>query len=922
MTIFGHDSAGNNQMIAEHSRPTSTAPVSANGFTVITTHINADFDALGSLLAAQKLYPGAKVVFPGSQEKNLRNFFIQSMVYLFNLTDIKDIRMPEVKRLVLVDTRRADRIGKLAAILENESLDVHIYDHHPIKTDDIRGQHEVYRLTGATVTILTDIIRERSLLLTPEEATIMCLGIYEDTGSFTFSSTTAGDLEAAAYLVSRGANINIISSLIAREISPEQIGYLNDMIQATTRHLINGIEVVVTRVSYDHYLPDFAFLVHKMVKMEEIDALFALAMMENKVYIVARSRTEDVDTGEILGALGGGGHPSAASAVVKGETLAQVEQSLFKELNRHIQARRQARHLMASPAISVRTEVSCSEANALLTRYNINALLVVNGAPPHRIMGYITRQVIEKVIFHELGQTPVKDYMNTEMEQVSPEAELLEVQEKIITNKQRILPVVEDEVILGVITRTDLLNILVQQSRMALNNTADPFKSPMHARTRNIIHFMRERLPDRIIQLLRQAGQTAAQLAFDAYVVGGFVRDLFLYRPNEDLDIVIEGDGIAFAQALAAQSNARIHTHKKFGTAVVIFPDGFKIDIATARLEYYRSPAALPDVEMSSIKLDLFRRDFTINTLAIHLGPEKFGQLIDFFAAQKDLKDKVIRVLHNLSFVEDPTRIFRAIRFEQRFGFSIGKLTSSLIQNAVRMDFFKRLSGRRMFTEIRLILEEQNPAPAIARMHDYNLLQAIHPSIELKDELIQQLNAVTSTLAWHDLLFTEESYSRWAVYFMVLIRSFDLPTSFEICQRLELAPRHTQLLCSERLQAQEHLSQMEYRLPQTAAKLYHHLNSFRTELILYMMAVTERKSVKKAISAYYNQLRTIQTAIGGEDLKALGLKPGPLFREILDAVRDARLNGKLQTREDELRMVQEWIAKIPNKALDSRESSR
>jgi tRNA nucleotidyltransferase (CCA-adding enzyme) len=751
-------------------------------------------------------------------------------------------------------------------------------------------------------------------LLTSEEATIMCLGIYEDTGSFTFSSTTAGDLEAAAYLVSRGANINIISSLIAREISPEQIGYLNDMIQATTRHLINGVEVVVTRVSYDHYLPDFAFLVHKMVKMEEIDALFALAMMENKVYIVARSRTEDVDTGEILGALGGGGHPSAASAVVKGETLAQVEQSLFGELNRHIEARRQARHLMASPAITVRTEVSCAEANALLTRYNINALLVVNAAAPHDIMGYITRQVIEKVIFHKLGQTPVKDYMNTEMEQVSPQAELLEVQEKIITNKQRILPVVENEAILGVITRTDLLNILVQQSRLTLNNTTDPFKSPMHARTRNITHFMRERLPDRIIELLRQAGQTAAQLAFDAYVVGGFVRDLFLYHPNEDLDIVIEGDGIAFAKALAVQSNARIHTHKKFGTAVVIFPDGFKIDIATARLEYYRSPAALPDVEMSSIKLDLFRRDFTINTLAIHLGPEKFGQLIDFFAAQKDLKDKVIRVLHNLSFVEDPTRIFRAIRFEQRFGFSIGKLTSSLIQNAVRMDFFKRLSGRRVFTEIRLILEEQNPAPAISRMHDYNLLRAIHPAIELKDELIQQLNAVTSVLAWHDLLFTEESYSRWAVYFMVLIRGFDLPTSFEICQRLELAPRHTQLLCAERLRAQDHLTRMEYQLPPTAAKLYHHLNGFRTELILYMMAVTERKGVKKAISAYYNHLRTIQTAIGGADLKALGLKPGPLFREILDMVRDARLNGKVQTREDEIGLVREWLAKKPQQS--------
>ena len=158
---------------------------------------------------------------------------------------------------------------------------------------------------------------------------------------------------------------------------------------------------------------------------------------------------------------------------------------------------------------------------------------------------------------------------------------------------------------------------------------------------------------------------------------------------------------------------------------MIIFEDGYKIDVATARFEYYSSPAALPDVEMSSIKLDLFRRDFTINTLAIQLNATRSGNLIDFFSAQKDIKDKAVRVLHNLSFVEDPTRVFRAIRFEQRFGFVIGKLTANLIENAVRMDFFKRLSGRRVFTEIRLILEEDNPTDAVMRLHDFGLLKVI-----------------------------------------------------------------------------------------------------------------------------------------------------------------------------------------------------
>ena len=883
-----------------------------NDLTIITTHINADFDAMASMLAAQKLYPGALVVFPGSQEKNLRNFFIQSMVYLFNLAEIKDIDFDRVTRLVLVDTRSADRIGKLAQILHNPGLEIHIYDHHPIKSDDIFGQHEVHRITGATATILTELIQTQDKHLTSEEATIICLGIYEDTGAFTFPSTTAEDLQAASYLVAQGANINVIANLIAREISPEQIQYLNDLIQAATRYVIDGIEIVVTTATFEHYLPDFAFLIHKMVKMEDISAVFALAMMENKVYIVGRSRTEEVDVGDIISAMGGGGHPSAAAATIKGQTLTQVEQTLLRELNKRVKGQRQANQLMSSPPISVNVDLTCEEANNTLTRYNINALLVTStNDGPSRLVGYITRQVIEKAIFHHLGDVAVKEYMNTELLTVSPEADLQEVQEKIIGNKQRILPVTDSDQVLGVITRTDLLNMLVQ-NRTGRNRPHDPFQHASQRHTRNITNFMNERLPGRVLQLLRDIGQVANQLNHSAFVVGGFVRDLFLYRSNEDIDIVVEGDGIVFARAFAEKFGTRLHTHKAFGTAVIIFPDGFKIDVATARMEYYRSPAALPDVEMSSIKLDLFRRDFTINTLAIQLTPEKFGQLIDFFSAQKDIKDKAIRVLHNLSFVEDPTRVFRAIRFEQRFDFTIGKLTASLIENAVKMDFFERLSRRRVFTEIRLILEEENPTPALVRMQDFGLLTVIHPTIVLNKELVELLNAVKRAIAWHDLLFTEEPYMRWTIFFLALLRSFTPDESLSICKRLELPPRYERLFCQERFVAQNCLYQMELQLPDSDSKLYHLLSGLKTELILYMIAATRIKSVKKAISKYYNRLRKVAPAIGGKELIEMGLRPGPLFREVLNELLDAKLNGLVETRPDEIEFAQRWVSHKTN----------
>ena len=869
--------------------------------TIITTHVNADFDALASMLAAQKLYPDALVVFPGSQEKNLKNFFINSMAYLFNMADIGNIDFAQVKRLVLVDTRQPNRIGKLSKLLKRKDIEIHIYDHHPATDNDIKGDIEVHRLTGANITLLVAIMAEKGIEISADEATIMCLGLYEDTGSFTFPSTTENDFKAAAFLLSKGANLNVVSDLIARELSPEQVSLLNDLIQSASRYNINGIEVVVTSVTTEKYMPDFAFLVQKMVKMENLDALFAIGRMENKIYVVARSRINDVDVGTILTPMGGGGHAYAASASIKGKTLAQVENNLIELLYAKIKALRQAKNLMSSPAITVRNEVTCKEANDLLTRYNINALLVTERhSGRDQLCGYITRQVIEKALYHKLENVPVKDYMTTELATVGLDADLPEIQEKIIENKQRVLPVVENTDILGVITRTDLLNILVRQSKKYTDGFTDPLKEPIHARLRNVVKLLKERLSERLFNMLKTIGEVADELGYGAYVVGGFVRDLILYRSDEDVDIVIEGDGIAFAKKYAKLQEARIHTHEKFGTAVIIFADGYKIDVASARLEYYKFPAALPIVEMSSIKLDLFRRDFTINTLAIQLNREKFGTLIDFFSAHRDIKEKIIRVLHNLSFVEDPTRVFRAIRFEQRYSFTIGKLTNGLIENAVNMNFFQGLSGRRVLTELKQILEEENPVPAIIRLNDFDLLRFIHPSIQFDKQLIFILNSVKQALAWHDLLFLDESYMKWVVYFLVLIHACDLQRSEEICNRFELAPRYRKIFCEERFAAEKCVLDLARNLPMPNSRLYRKLSEFRTELILYMMAVTKQEKVKKAISHYFTNLRSVGVSLKGRDLQKMGIEPGPIYREILQATLDARLNGKLKTRKDEL----------------------
>ncbi len=881
--------------------------------TIITTHINADYDALGSMLAAQKLYPGSVLVFPRFNEKNLRNFFIQSMGYLFNVADIKKIDLDRIERLVLVDTRQPGRIGDLAAVAERKDVKVDIYDHHPPMANDIKGDHEVLELTGSTVAILAEIINKKGIDISADEATVMSLGIYEDTGSFTYSSTTVKDFTSAAFLLSRGTNLNIVSQMTAREINSQQVGLLNDLILAALHNNINGIDIVLSSVVTDVYIPDIAFLVQKMMNMERLDVIIAIVQMEHKIYVVARSRLPEVDVGSVLAPIGGGGHASAAAAVVRGKTIAQVEQRLFQILFEKVKPARTAKNIMSTPPISIPADVSCRDAGDLLTRYNINALLVIKRGKSkesrNNLLGFISRQVVEKALFHKLGDAPVTDYTTTEIATVGLDADISEIQQKIIEHKQRILPVVDNnDIIKGVITRTNLLEILIKKTINKTHKLPGEADRNINARTRNIVKFMRERLPEHIFNMLETIGRTAHEAGCRAFVVGGFVRDLFLYKKNDDIDIVIEGDGIEFAKQYAKSIGGRVHYYKKFGTAIITLPDGFKIDVASARLEYYKFPAALPTVEMSSIKMDLFRRDFTINTLSIQLNPGKFGTLIDFFSGQRDIKDKTVRVLHNLSFVEDPTRVFRAIKFEQRYGFTIGRLTSNLIENAVKMEIFKRLSGRRVFSELRQILQEDDPRPAIERLAEYDLLKVIHQTVTLNTNTIQLLNAAKKVLSWYDLLFIEESYSQWMVYFMVLLNRSNRQISDEICKKLELPLELNMLFAKQRIHAEKKLCSLQQSKTVSNSRLYKQLSVFKTESILYMMADAKEERVQKAISSYFTKLRYIKLSITGRDLIDMGLKPGPLFKEILQAVFDAKLNGIVSTRQDELEFASSYVS--------------
>ncbi len=872
--------------------------------TIITAHNNADFDCLSSMVAASRLYPEALLVFPGSQEQSLRDFFIQSATYLYNFYSMRDIDPQSVKKVIVCDTRQKSRLHHLTPILENQDLEIHVYDHHPETSDDLQASQTVVKPWGATVSVIIEIIRDRGLDVSPEDATIMGLGLYEDTGCFTFASTTEDDLKALLWLKQKGMDIGFVADFLNRELSAEQVAILNSLLESASNHTINGIEVCITQVTTDRYVHDFALLVHKMIEIESIKVLFALARMQDRIHVVARSQIPNVDAGKICSSLGGGGHTYAASATIKDKTLAQVQDELFGLLYSHINPQITVRSLMSSPPIMIQEHTSITQASTVMTRYGLKAIPVVSSTASGRCVGILEHQLADRAQAHGLGDFEVQEYMRRNFAQVEPQESLYVVMEIIIDQGQRLVPVVENQDLIGVITRTDLIHWLVEEPARIPESLI-----PGRTQERNIKSLMRNRLPSPIFSLLQKAGDLAQKMGTHVYAVGGFVRDILLQHPNLDIDLVVEGDGIAFATAFARELDGRLRAHRKFGTAVVILPDKQRIDVATARLEYYEHPAALPTVELSSIKLDLFRRDFSINALAIELNPKKFGRLVDFFGGQRDIKERTIRVLHSLSFVEDPTRVLRAIRFEQRFNFRIGAQTERLIKNAINLNMFHKLSGSRIFQELRLILEERSPLTCLKRMEKLDLLQSIHPLLKLTAGKEKVLEKIEKVIDWFELLYIEPKPEIWKVFFLGLCFGSNNDQVSILARRFNLTDKQETNLIQLRFDIKKTRDRLYLWQNKSGSmsQLYFTLINLPLEGLLFIMASSKNEELKKHVSHFLSQLRNQSIEVSGKDLKAMGLPPGPAYNRIMKRILTDKLDGRTKDRSSQLALAQKLI---------------
>lgn len=875
---------------------------------LITTHLNADFDGVASMVAARKLYPGATLVLSGGAQETVRSFLA---VHDLGLTRLKEVDLHTVTRLILVDTQEPERLGPLQELCQRPDVALHVYDHHPdqepASPEDLpawRVDTRVVEPVGATITILVEHLCARQLALTPFEATVLAIGLYEETGSLAYATTTPRDLEAAAHVLRAGADLNMVSDVLRRPLDPQQIAFLNALLQACETYYLNGHKVLVTTSVADHYHGDLAEPVQKLAELQGVDAVLAAIAMDDKVELIGRSRSAAMDIGALARAFGGGGHAVAAAASIKGQTVVEVKEQLVQLLLAQYRPTLLARDVMTTPVKAIGTDEAVTAADRLMTQYSINVLPVLDHEGHY--CGLLSREMVQKALFHGLTAMPAGDLMRTDQYTATPRTPFRDIETQMLETNQRCVPILSTPQagarVVGIITRTDLLRILHDDILVAAHARAKGQPPPLTAR-RNVAGLLRAYLPSHLYTLLEQAGALADRHEVGLYLVGGCVRDVLLRKANLDIDLVVEGDGIAFARVLGQACDAHLHIHERFGTAVLRLPDGSKLDIATARMEYYEYPTALPTVEQSSIKKDLYRRDFTINALAIRLNARHFGTLLDGYGGQRDLKDKTIRVLHSLSFVEDPTRAFRAVRFAHRFNFRLGKETIALIKGAVKMDLFRRLSGQRLWEEIVLLCSEKEPRQAIAHLAELDLLRFLHPRIHWSTQLQALLKAVEEALDWYTLLYLDRPVALWLVYIMALLTPLSSQELEATLQRLAVPRRYADKMRMAHGSSPTILHRLWQNFPSRPSIVFQELATLADEILLFLLAQAPAAAVKRQISTYLTTYQHVQPLLTGIDLQNMGLTPGPVFTRLLTHLRNARLDGEVRNIEDERALV-------------------
>lgn len=849
--------------------------------------MNLDFDGLASMVAAQKLYPKAKIVLPTKQTKSVQRFLA---IYrdLLSLHYPKEINWDYVNEVIMVDINSLDRVGEVASLLQKQQCLFIIYDHHPESENSLEIKKGIIEETGATITLLLREIRKKKLTISTFEATLFALGVYTDTGSFTYSNTTPDDLKMASYLLEKGANLQLVSKFSEQPLQPDEQQLLQVLLEKNDDYYFEGLIITIAHATQDYYTSGLSLLARKVLDTTTCDALFLVVRMGKKVHIVARSVSDRINVLPLIKQLGGGGHQKAASAMVKTQTFTEVLGYLKKQLKKTITPSLLAKDIMSSPVKVISITTTVDDAAKMMLRYGHTGFPIVEN---NKLLGIISRRDIDKAKHHGLGHAPVKGYMSKEVITIGPTASIEEVQEIMINNNVGRLPVIYEDKIVGIISRTNVIEAL-HGEQVKIRNAVEEI-SPV---VKSMEKYIYSTLSKDMLDIIQYIATIADELSYNVYIIGGIVRDLIIGRKNEDIDIAVEGDAITLANQLVETIGGRIQTHEKFSTATWIYRS-YKIDLTSARTEFYDYPAALPTVERSSLKEDLYRRDFTFNAMAIQVNKGKFGKLIDYFHGYQDIENKKVRVLYNLSFVEDPTRILRAVRFEVRFNFVMDDQTLELVHSSI--DNIRSTSPKRIAHELQILFKEKNRLHAINRLNELRVWNYLYkPTTNFK----KKLKAIERFENAYSQLESSKTFP-WICYVMLI---WNKPNDLEFLKTYCLNNDQLQVVA----QVEILLTNKKFDIEKNKIDLHRYLSSFRSDAILcYGSCKLLHEDIFCLLVNYVTRRKNMPKLLSGSDLKELKIKEGPIYSTIILDVECSIINGEIKTKEEAVNFVMKKYCK-------------
>ena len=846
---------------------------------VIATHGNTDFDAFAAMLAARRLFPNAVVTTAGSLNRNVRELSRLHADEL-DIVDASRLDLSAIRRLIVVETLHAGRLGELEQVALHPAVEKVVFDHHAGEElpDWVSPENAVLSQDGALTTTLVGVLAEREIAVTPLEATVFALGIHEDTGSLTYATATQRDADALAWCLRHGARQAEIATYLHTPLAGDERDLLTALLGALESRTVAGVELLAAAVSWPRHVDGISNLAHKIVDLTDCKALVLLVEMDERVFCVARSRASELDAAGLARILGGGGHPQAASAIFRG-SLDDARSRLLDSLDAAVREPPRAREIMSRPARSVGPDEPVSAAMVVCQRYGQSGVLVLDGG---KLVGAVSREDLDKAISHGLAHAPVKGIMSSRVVTCADDAPLAEVQQLVASSPDGRVAVMGGEEVAGVVTRSDLLSAI---------GAAEEAEAPPEASLAGDLERLEHLAP------VFEAVAAVSEPYEGVYLVGGTVRDILLGEPNFDVDIAVEGDAIALARSLAEALGGRVRPHEKFGTAVVLFGADQRVDVVTARTEFYDAPAALPSVEHASIREDLFRRDFTINAMAVSLRGEDLGRLVDPFAGRRDLDAGRIRVLHNLSFIDDPTRIFRAVRYENRYGFRMDDHTVRLARGCIEMGLVGDLSGPRLRDELEAMLEEGDVRHSILRLAELGAGSAIHPHLAADDEAARLFERLKELNEEYSL-----AIPAWRLGFAALARNLSPDELYDWLERLKIRRRDAEHIAAAVTVGPRIFDRLKNGKP-APAEVVALAEPHAPDAPLFALALGDAEPLHE----YFGRLGGIRLEITGADVAELGLAESPRVGEILGELRRRKLNGELDGRESELAAARELI---------------